>query len=156
MITDLLCIMIFGAFITLAQPDVAFWNRLGVWTSEGVTRSIGLGALLHQLQKEKAAPNDPGRLILIDARNRQAFAAGHIPGAGCFEDPSTLKEVDGVLRSDSMAPIVVYCGDELCGRAAVVAFAMRQRGAGNLQLYTGGWREWVSAGLPIEGRKGNP
>jgi rhodanese-related sulfurtransferase len=95
--------------------------------------------------------NAAGALI-VDAREREAFAAGHIPGAVSipFEDaarePAVLEKLDARGR-----PVIVYCSGGSCESSRMLAdlmvrdFAMRR-----VLVYEGGFAEWAKSGKPVE------
>ena len=86
--------------------------------------------------------------VLIDVREADEFAAGHIPGAinvprGVLEFKlSSTPEMDARdLR------VVLYC--KTSGRAALAARAMRDMGYLQVQSIAGGFDAWVAAGKPV-------
>ena len=86
--------------------------------------------------------------VLIDVREADEFAAGHIPGAinvprGVLEFKlSSTPEMDARdLR------VVLYC--KTSGRAALAARAMHDMGYLQVQSIAGGFDAWVAAGKPV-------
>ena len=86
--------------------------------------------------------------VLIDVREADEFAAGHIPGAinvprGVLEFKlSSTPELDARdLR------VLLYC--KTSGRAALAARAMRDMGYLQVQSIAGGFDAWVAAGKPV-------
>jgi rhodanese-related sulfurtransferase len=47
--------------------------------------------------------------------------------------------------------VVVYCADAGCDSSVVVANRLVELGYRNVRHYTEGKRDWVGAGLPVEG-----
>jgi rhodanese-related sulfurtransferase len=84
------------------------------------------------------ATGDPG-FTLIDARNAEAYAAGHIPGATRF-DP-------GAHPGD---PVVVYCWGPGCNGATKLAHRLAQQGHAVKEMI-GGFEYWAREGHPVEG-----
>jgi len=83
--------------------------------------------------------------ILIDVREAQEFAAGHLPGAvhlsrGMLE--FKLASMPGLQASDTK--IVLYCKSS--GRAALAAVALQDMGYTCVQSIAGGYDAWVAAG----------
>jgi thiosulfate/3-mercaptopyruvate sulfurtransferase len=108
--------------------------------------------------------NAGGRLLLLDLRPPEAYAAGHIPTAIHIDlwgvslidtDPAPLKafmwmieHVLAVHGVDSATPVVVY--DEHSGvRAARAFWFLEHFGHPSVRLLDGGFNAWVAAGLPI-------
>jgi rhodanese-related sulfurtransferase len=96
--------------------------------------------------------------VFIDSRGRQDFAAGHIPGAlsvplaewkGQGERAS-----DGALSEALSFPqdqvLVVYCEGGDCQTSITLARLIHERGFTDIRILSGGWEEWIAAGLPVE------
>jgi hydroxyacylglutathione hydrolase len=49
-------------------------------------------------------------------------------------------------------PIIVHC--QTGARAAIAASLLRARGFSDVRVFTGGFAEWRSAGLPVESAPG--
>lgn len=86
--------------------------------------------------------------ILIDVREGEEFAAGHIPGAvhisrGMLE--FRLSSAPELAARDM--PIVIYC--KTGGRAALSAAALLDMGYFNVRSITGGFDAWAAAGKPV-------
>lgn len=94
--------------------------------------------------------NAAGALV-VDAREREAFAAGHIPGAvnvpyeEALREPAVLEKLDARGR-----PVIVYCSGGTCESSRMLAdlmvrdFAMRR-----VLVYEGGFAEWAKSGKPV-------
>lgn len=80
---------------------------------------------------------------LVDVREADEFAAGHVPGAISIP-MSTIGE-----RLDELpdGPFDVIC--HVGGRSARVAMALESRGH-DVTNVDGGTGEWIAAGFPIE------
>jgi rhodanese-related sulfurtransferase len=86
--------------------------------------------------------------VLIDVREADEFAAGHLPGAihasrGMLE--FKLSANPALAARD--LKVVLYC--KTSGRAALAAAAMQDMGYLNVQSITGGYDAWVAAGKPV-------
>jgi len=86
---------------------------------------------------------------LIDVREPQEFAAGHLPGAinlprGLLE--FKLAELPGLEAPETTC--VLYCKSG--GRAALCAVVLEQMGLPNVVSIVGGYDAWVSERLPVE------
>ncbi|MCB2005794.1 MAG: rhodanese-like domain-containing protein [Burkholderiaceae bacterium] len=86
--------------------------------------------------------------VLLDVREADEFAAGHLPGAihasrGMLEFKlSSLPEL-----GDRDKKFVLYC--KTSGRAALAALAMKQMGYLDVHSIAGGYDAWVAAGKPV-------
>ncbi len=86
--------------------------------------------------------------VLIDVREQDEFAAGHLPGAihasrGMLE----FKLSSSPALSSRDLKIVLYC--KTSGRAALAACAMHDMGYLNVKSIAGGIDAWIAAGRPI-------
>ena len=86
--------------------------------------------------------------VLIDVREQEEFAAGHLPGAihasrGMLE----FKLSSNPELSSRDLRIVLYC--KTSGRAALAACALQDMGYLNVKSIAGGFDAWVGAGKPI-------
>jgi rhodanese-related sulfurtransferase len=94
-----------------------------------------------------------GSIAFIDARDEQHYREGHIPGA-CEFDPYYPEKYFATVFPVCQAAeqIVVYCSGGDCDDSESAAIALRDVGIANRKLfiYTGGFTEWITNGLPIE------
>lgn len=86
--------------------------------------------------------------VLIDVREADEFAAGHLPGAihlsrGLLE--FKLGSNPELARRDLQ--VVLYC--KTSGRAALAACAMQDMGYLNVRSIAGGFDAWAAAGKPV-------
>jgi rhodanese-related sulfurtransferase len=87
-----------------------------------------------------------GSILLVDVREPNEFAAGHIPGALLNPlqsfDPSALPQVLGKR-------VVLSCRS---GRRSLTALALAEKaGRGDVSAhYPGGFQDWSNAGEPVE------
>lgn len=89
---------------------------------------------------------DP-ELVLLDVREKDAFAEGHLPGARLLPRGQLELRVDKELP-DPGARILTYCQ---LGRVSTLAAAtLRQMGYTRAIALDGGYDEWVKAGYPVE------
>lgn len=86
--------------------------------------------------------------VLIDVREADEFAAGHLQGA--VHIPRGLLEFKlsamPALQARDLA-VVLYC--KTSGRAALSAVAMQAMGYLNVTSIAGGYDAWVAAGKPV-------
>jgi rhodanese-related sulfurtransferase len=83
---------------------------------------------------------------LIQALNRWAFDAKHIPGSLHFDTPEELYKA--ISPTDE---VVVYCSNVDCLSSVALYRDMVKRGYTNVRRYSGGLMDWEDAGLPLEG-----
>ncbi|SDU29959.1 rhodanese-like domain-containing protein [Halopseudomonas salegens] len=85
---------------------------------------------------------------LIDVRESDEFAAGHI--AGAVNIPRGLLEFKLSSTPEMSArdlKLVLYC--KTSGRAALAANSLQQMGYLNVQSISGGFEAWSDAGKPV-------
>ena len=86
--------------------------------------------------------------VLVDVRESDEFAAGHLPGAvhisrGLLE----FKFSGAPALQPRDIKSVLYC--KTSGRAALAAAALHDMGYLNVQSISGGFDAWVAAGKPV-------
>jgi rhodanese-related sulfurtransferase len=94
--------------------------------------------------------DDGNELVLVDALAPMSFAHSHLPGA--INLPPEWVDDRGPRRlPDLDAEIVVYCASSTCDSSLVVGSRLVELGYRNVLHYVGGKRDWVEAGLALEG-----
>lgn len=100
--------------------------------------------------------NDPdtqaGLNIFVDARNDEAYEAGHIPGAVQCDHYRLERYIDNVMQHASPADkIVVYCNGGQCEDSIFMCTNLYERGIDfdRIYLFAGGWKEWEQSGQPV-------
>lgn len=97
-----------------------------------------------ELKKEVASGH---KLLVLDVRERDEFAAGHLPGAlniSVRELPKRVSE----LPHDKDLKIVAYCASGI--RSAYATMFLRVYGYSDVRSLVHGIRDWVAAGNEIE------
>ncbi|WP_342619965.1 rhodanese-like domain-containing protein [Rhodoferax sp. GW822-FHT02A01] len=86
--------------------------------------------------------------VLVDVREADEFAAGHLPGAIHISRGMLEFRFSGMpaLQSRDIA-IVLYC--KTSGRAALAGAALHEMGYLNVLNLAGGFDAWVAAGKPV-------
>lgn len=84
---------------------------------------------------------------LIDVREDNEWAKGHLPGATHLGKGVIERDIETTIR-DPNAEIVLYCGGGY--RSALAADALQRMGYHNVVSMDGGYRGWVEAGHPVE------
>lgn len=86
-------------------------------------------------------------MVLVDARPRTAFDAGHIPGAVSLP----FKELQAGIISfmathPPNTPMAIYCANTSCGTSSQMATALTQTYQyQDVRYLPGGYQEWRSA-----------
>jgi rhodanese-related sulfurtransferase len=92
---------------------------------------------------------DAGACVVVDAREAEEYADGHIAGAIGLPYNDALAEPERLQRlGENGRPIVVYCGGGSCELAMDLARFMLGNGRRKVLVYEGGWPEWRAAGYP--------
>lgn len=87
------------------------------------------------------------KLTLIDVREDNEWARGHLPGAIHLGKGIIERDIEEAFP-DKDAALVLYCGGGF--RSALVADNLQKMGYTNVISMDGGWRGWTTAGYPIE------
>lgn len=106
-----------------------------------------------ELRRLLALP-DRGGVEILDVREADEFAAGHLPGARHY--PRGFLEVRADLEHPKRDPwladrsrrLVLYCGGG--HRSALAARALQQMGFTDVRSLAGGWTAWTKRGFPTE------
>ena len=104
-----------------------------------------------QRVKETTVPDmkrrmDAGEnLILVDVREDNEWAKGHLPGAVHMGRGIIERDIEQKVP-DTATKLVLYCGGGF--RSALVADNLQKMGYTNVESMDGGWRGWTEAGLP--------
>ena len=101
---------------------------------------------------------DAKTIVLLDARDAKAYAAGHVPGAVQLNLPEFAKAVPdtpeawadklGKLGIKADTPVVVYAAD--AREAARAWWLLKYAGADKVRLLNGGYAAWEKAGGTVE------
>jgi rhodanese-related sulfurtransferase len=104
-----------------------------------------------KLVKETNVPDvkqrmDAGeKFILIDVREDNEWARGHIAGAVHMGKGVIERDVEERCP-DASTKLILYCGGGF--RSALVAENLQKMGYTNVESMDGGWRGWLEAGFP--------
>ena len=103
-----------------------------------------------ELQAVKAL-FDARNVVIVDSREPDEFAEGHIPGALSMPFDEVTSEPERLEGLDTGGrPIVVYCGGGACELSMSLAWELIYAGQSRVTVYMGGFPEWVEAGYPVE------
>jgi rhodanese-related sulfurtransferase len=84
-------------------------------------------------------------MIVIDTREDNEWARGHIPNAVHLGKGVIERDIEKAIP-DKDAPLVLYCGGGY--RSALAADNLQKMGYRNVISMDGGWRGWTEAGFP--------
>jgi rhodanese-related sulfurtransferase len=103
---------------------------------------------VHTISREelKAKLDRGDDFKLIQALNRWAFDAKHIPGSLHFDTP---EELFAAVHPDD--EVVVYCSNVDCLSSVALYRDLVARGYTRVRRYAGGLMDWEDAGLPMNG-----
>lgn len=135
-------------YYSIASPEVVkLWQDVRDFSA---ARSPEVGAIVAEHLGERPQPAadiatllervERGEVTLLDARPREEFRSGHLPGAKPLEPGTIDDELLGSL--DAQRAIVVYCRGPFCTFADEAVAALRERGftATRLELGVPEWR----------------
>ncbi|MGA2094674.1 MAG: rhodanese-like domain-containing protein [Candidatus Acidiferrum sp.] len=88
------------------------------------------------------------QMILVDVREDNEWAKGHLPGAVHMGRGVIERDIEQKVP-DPSTKLVLYCGGGF--RSALVADNLQKMGYTNVESMDGGWRAWNEAGLPTAG-----
>jgi len=101
--------------------------------------------------------NDPntaaGVYLFVDARNDQAYAQGHIPGAVQCDHYRLEEFIDSVCQAaDCAEKVIVYCEGGECEDSILLCreLLMADIPRDKLYLFQGGCQEWSANDMPCE------
>lgn len=92
-----------------------------------------------------------GDALLLDVREPDEWAAGHIEGATHIPMSGLMQRLDEVPKEGD---VVVVC--KVGGRSAQVTAYLMQQGWTNVRNLDGGVVAWVHAGRPLVSENGAP
>lgn len=87
------------------------------------------------------------RFRLIDVREGEEYARGHLPGAEPLCKGILERDIEAAVP-DPATPVVLYCGGGY--RSALAADNLHKMGYTDVSSMWGGWRAWSEAGYRIE------
>lgn len=94
---------------------------------------------------------DAGAAVVVDARDPDEFAAGHLPGALSLPYEEVSSEPERLERLETGGrPIVIYCGGGACEVSLELAWDLIYAGHRRVVVYMGGFPEWEAAGHAVE------
>jgi rhodanese-related sulfurtransferase len=90
------------------------------------------------------------RLVLVDVRNEESWAQGHIPGAIHLPAADLTARLGELPPPDDDPDLVVYCWGPGCNGSTKAALALSRAGYRTVREMIGGFEYWAREGLAIE------
>lgn len=100
----------------------------------------------------QAALADGAPLRVLEALPPKYFHEGHLPGAKQLDYANAVGHAQR-LKLASSERIVVYCASDTCKNSHQAADALTAAGFTNVSVYVGGKKDWIDAGLTLEGAR---
>ena len=93
-----------------------------------------------------------GNTLILDARPRAEYVAGHIPGAQNLDAPpaAAVTAVERLVNGDKTRALVVYCNGPFCQQSRRLADQLLVAGFSNVRRYQLGMPIWRALGGPTE------
>ena len=104
---------------------------------------ISTSELYHKLEES------PGRVHLIDVREKEYYEREHIKGA--ISIPLTELNMRVSQCYNHGDEIILYCTDSECKLSPKGAKILDKKGFNKVLDYEGGLKEWKESGMPVEG-----
>ena len=95
----------------------------------------------------KAAIDNKEKVVILDVRDPNEFAAGHLPGAINVSRGTLEFNIWGKV-SDQNAKMYVYC--KTAARSALATKTLSDLGYKNAVLMDAQFEDWIKAGYPVE------
>jgi rhodanese-related sulfurtransferase len=91
-----------------------------------------------------------GSAVVVDARPRQEYVAGHIPGARSLDGaaPAHVADIGLMVNGDKSKTLVLYCNGPFCQASKRLADQLAAAGFTDVQLYQLGMPVWRALGGP--------
>ncbi len=93
---------------------------------------------------------DKKNCVFLDARKPEEYQEGHISGALNFYGNELDKFAPLVIPQipDKNKELIAYCHGGDCDLSLLRAKSLTETGYTQLEIFAGGWPEWVKAGYP--------
>jgi len=90
------------------------------------------------------------RFLLVDVREDNEWASGHIPGAVHMGRGIIERDIE-VQVPETSTKMILYCGGGF--RSALVADNLQKMGYTNVESMDGGWRGWFRPACRLSGSR---
>ena len=141
-------------FTRMGVPDVAVlaggvsaWRDGGGLIESGQPAPAPFGWDAARAAARYRKPGELGDALVVDVGMSDAYARGHVPGAGWICRSRLESKIAGVAP-DRTRPIVLTCEDGVVSTLA--AATLVRLGYKQISVLDGGTRAWADAGRPFE------
>ena len=94
---------------------------------------------------------DSGNTIFVDARTRENYDDGHVPGAASMPVGQFDELIDSFLDKYSLEhPIITYCSGRTCEDSHRLARLLLDFGFTHVKVFIDGFPGWKAEGYPVE------
>lgn len=104
-----------------------------------------------EIDLEKAKERFDKGWLFVDARSQLSWKEEHIKGAISFPAGEFLQRIIEFEKNyPKDTKMVVYCAGVGCTSSFFLADRLAERGYKNIEVFYGGWNQWVQANYPTE------
>lgn len=136
--------------VNSARPSpLLWWADYKAQTVEAVRKS-GLQTLT-PAQAMDALKR--GEFLVVDARDPDEFAQGHVPGAVNVSSEAVLTGMEDASRLPKDRDLLLYCSNLACPKSKDLAKGLADMGYTRLSVMPEGMEGWLAAGGPVEENK---
>lgn len=121
--------------IALASGGMLAWPML---RGAGASSLTAQGAV-HLINRQRA--------VVVDVRDPEEFAAGHVTGAKNVPMDQLEQKLPGAVKNKAL-PLLLVCATGVRAQRAVAT--ARKLGYEQAQAVAGGLKSWKDANLPVE------
>ena len=130
---------------------VGQWDTsAGVISAKAKNDTISVGLEIEDVILAKQI-FDSGNVLFIDARTREDYDDGHIPGAVSLPVGQFDEHIDAFLDQHEIdQSIVTYCSGRTCGDSHNLAQLLIDFGYSDVKVFIDGFPGWEAEGYPVE------
>lgn len=133
--------------VAVLAGGLGAWIDAGGAIEEGIAAPAPFGLAAARAAVTAVTPASLGPAPILDVGTSDAYARGHVPGAGWL-CRSRLELRIGEVAPDRGRPLVLACEDGLASTLAAASLATL--GYTAVRVLDGGTRAWQAAGRPVE------
>ena len=134
-----------GLIYTVIFSDQLLFGEVEIFEKQDDITYVSLEGLQNAIQSKS-------QILLIDGRSESAYHEGHILGAvniPYIQRDYFFKQL--LVDVTRETPIIVYCSGKNCNTSVKLAkFLSKKFGFIHVQVFKGGWEEWVKGKNPIQ------